>query len=856
LSVGKQISAWRADPSVGDNISAWRQIPARQSSLVPIPDDLPAELRASLQQLGIQTLYSHQLLAYRRAQSGLNIALVTGTASGKSLAYNLPVLADLIQNLQARALYLFPTKALAQDQLSSLKELLAQATQTGRLPPPAIYDGDTPASHRSQIRQNTRLLLSNPDMLHMSILPHHTNWAVFFENLRYVIIDEIHTYRGVFGSHIANVLRRLKRIARHYGSRPQFLLTSATIANPQEHTSRLIEETVSVLAEDGSARGPKHFLLYNPPLVDARLGLRRSALQEAVRLTDDLLTSAVQTIVFARSRRTVEIVLTYLREKAAPHSGWDANREQQELRGYRSGYLPSVRRQIEAGLRRGEVRAVVATNALELGIDIGQLGAAVLVGYPGSIAATWQQAGRAGRGSELSAAILVATPAPLDQYLVTHPEYLFDRTPEQALIDPNNPLILLDHLRCAAFELPFQSNEAFGNLPAGEVQEYLDYLTSQGVLHSSNARYYWMADQYPAQQISLRNASPNQILLQVADHNAGAETLHTIGQIDQASALWMVHPQAVYLHESQTYLVNELNLAQGQALLTPFAGDYYTIAMQDTQVQLLNLLTQENVPGGMKYAGELQVTTRVTGFRKIRWHTHEVLGIESLDLPPTELQTTGYWISLSDETVAQLRQNGLWTNDTNDYGPGWALLRQQVRQRDGFSCQGCGLPETDHAHDVHHIVPFRQFASPQQANQLSNLVSLCPACHRLAESAVRMRSGLAGLSYVMSNLAPIYLMCDTSDLGAHSDPQSPIAGNKPVVVVYDMVPAGIGLSQRLYESHAALIDAAAELVQACACEDGCPSCVGPGGEQGSGGKQATLAILGLLHASQTFSKEI
>jgi len=318
----------------------------------------------------------------------------------------------------------------------------------------------------------------------------------------------------------------------------------------------------------------------------------------------------------------------------------------------------------------------------------------------------------------------------------------------------------------------------------------------------------------------------------------------------------MVHPQAVYLHESQTYLVNELNLEGGQARLTPFGGDYYTIAMQDTQVQLLNLLSQEGVPGGVKNTGELQVTTRVTGFRKIRWHTHEILGIESLDLPPTELQTTGYWISLSDQTVEQLRQDGLWTNDSNDYGPGWTSLRQQVRQRDGFRCQGCGLPETERAHDVHHIVPFRQFASPQQANQLSNLVSLCPACHKLAESAVRMRSGLAGLSYAMSNLAPIYLMCDTSDLGAHSDPQSPIAGNKPVVVVYDMVPAGIGLSQRLYESHAALIEAAAELVQACACEDGCPSCVGPGGEQGSGGKQAALAILGMLHAAQDHSKEM
>ena len=849
MSVGSQISAWRADPSVAENISHWQYIPPRPASLFPIPSELPTALRHSLQAQGISSLYSHQLEAYRLCQTGANVALVTGTASGKSLAYNLPVLSGLINDPTGRALYLFPTKALAQDQLASLKALIGRAGDAGAdLPAPALYDGDTPTAQRTLIRQNAHLLLSNPDMLHMGILPHHTNWAAFFENLRFVILDEIHTYRGVFGSHIANVLRRLKRIAAHYGSHPQFLLTSATIANPQEHATRLIEAPVSVVAEDGSARGPKHFLLYNPPLTDARLGLRRSALQEAVRLTDDLLTARVQTIVFARSRRTVEIVLTYLREKAAPPGGWNPERETLELRGYRSGYLPGMRRQIEAGLRQGEVRAVVATNALELGIDIGQLGAAVLVGYPGSIAAAWQQAGRAGRGSELSTAILVATPAPLDQYLATHPDYLFERSPEQALIDPNNPLILLDHLRCASFELPFRKGETFGDIPAGEIAEYLEFLSGEGTLHASNDRYYWMADQYPAQGISLRNASPNQVLLQAADL-IDPENLRTIGQIDQASALWMVHPQAVYLHESQTYFVEDLDLEHGQARLSPFHGDYYTLSMQDTQVQKLSLAAEEPVPGGTKSYGELQVTTRVTGFRKIRWHTHEVLSIEPLDLPPGELQTTGYWVTLSDECVAQLRESGLWTNDLNDYGPDWNAIRLQVRQRDGYCCQGCGIAETNRAHDVHHVVPFRQFASFQEANQLSNLVSLCPTCHRRAETAVRVRSGLAGLSYVLSNLAPIFLMCDTADLGAHSDPQSPISDNKPVVVVYDMVPAGIGLSQRLYETHHALIAAAAELVQSCACEDGCPSCVGPGGQPGSGGKQATLAILESLQSA-------
>ena len=849
MSVGSRLSAWRADPSVAENICEWRQIPARLASLVPVPDDLPAGLRQSLQRLGIDSLYSHQLAAYRLAQSGANVALVTGTASGKSLAYNLPVLSELLNNPSGRALYLFPTKALAQDQLASLQKLLDAASAPGiSLPAAAIYDGDTPSAQRAAIRQKAHLLLSNPDMLHMGILPHHTQWADFFENLRYVILDEIHTYRGVFGSHIANVLRRLKRIAGHYGSRPQFLLTSATIANPQEHASRLIEAPVTILAEDGSGRGPKHFLLYNPPLTDRRLGLRRSALQEAVRLSDDLLAAGVQTIIFARSRRTVEIVLTYLRAKATPPHGWEDERETLELRGYRSGYLPGVRRQIEAGLRRGEVRAVVATNALELGIDIGQLGAAVLVGYPGSIAAVWQQAGRAGRGAELSAAILVATPSPLDQYLAAHPDYLFERSPEQALIDPDNPLILLSHLRCAAFELPFQNEADFGGLPAGEVAEYLDFLTSEGVLHPSGGRFFWMADQYPAQQVSLRNASPNQVLLQASDARDPA-ALRTIGQIDQASALWMVHPQAVYLHESQTYLVTELNLEQGQARLETFNGDYYTLPMQTTQVQKLSLSFAEAVPGGVKSCGELQVASQVTGFRKIRWHTHEVLDVAPLDLPPSELQTTGYWITLSDACVDSLRAAGSWTNDVNQYGPDWAALRQRVRQRDGYRCQSCGAPETNRAHDVHHLAPFRQFASPAEANRLENLVTLCASCHRRAEAAVHMRSGLAGLSYVMSHLAPIFLMCDIADLGAHSDPQSPLGDAKPVVVVYDMVPAGIGLSRRLYESHAALMAAAAELVQSCTCADGCPSCVGPGGEQGSGGKQATLAILQALGAA-------
>jgi DEAD/DEAH box helicase domain-containing protein len=849
---------WKRDPDTAPNLVAWRTLPPRPAQTYPFPDDLPASVKQTLIAAGIHTLYSHQLEAWTYARSGENIILATGTASGKTLSYNLPVFASLLQEPNARALYLFPTKALAQDQLSTLANMELGTWNLTH----SIYDGDTPSSARPAIRKKARIVLSNPDMLHTGILPHHTNWSDFFTNLRFVVIDETHTYRGVFGSHVANVIRRLKRATSFYGANPQFILASATIGNPKELAERLIEEPVHLIDNDGSARGPRHFIIYNPPITDPSLGLRKSSLLEGVRLSQDLLNQNVQSVVFARSRRSVEMILTYLQgynqgsgtPAFAPGASvdiWDSFPDSQipdnvsQIRGYRSGYLPTQRREIEKGLREGTVKTVVATNALELGIDIGGLGAAILVGYPGTVASARQQAGRAGRGLESAAAVMVASASPLDQFLAHHPEYFFDRSPEQALINPDHLLILLEHLRCAMFELPFQKGEGFGGVSGEILDEYLQFLIANNEAHESQDKVYWMADQYPAANISLRSASPQGVVLQTTIDDRPL----TIGTVDGESALWMVHPGAIYLHEAQSFFVMDLNLEEHIAYLKPIESDYYTEPLQGTEVTVLSESAQAAVLGGERKWGELQVTTQVTGFRKRRWYTHENLGEEPLDLPPTDLMTTGYWVSLSEETVSRLREAGVWSNDPNDYGPDWPRIRDRVRARDQYTCQVCGVVETNRQHDVHHKTPFRAFrardGSPDtsQANRLENLTTLCPSCHHKAEQNVRMRSGLSGLAYVLGNLAPLFLMCDTGDLGAHVEPVENQTFGQPTVVLYDGIPAGIGFSQKLFDMHEELMERALELVSECPCADGCPSCVGPGGENGYGGKQEALAIL-------------
>jgi DEAD/DEAH box helicase domain-containing protein len=843
MSLSSLLSRWQSNATISDNIAAWQILPPRQAQSQPLPSDLHSLLKTSLLQRGIVSLYTHQAKAWQIARSGEHVAVVTGTASGKTLCFNLPVLDGLLSDPQGRALYLYPTKALAQDQLTVLSDFLTTIQKFSPGDPaavkPGIYDGDTPVSQRQAIRNKARIVITNPDMLHTGILPHHTVWSEFFRNLRFVVIDEMHTYRGVFGSHFANVLRRLRRVAAFYNADPKFILTSATIANPEQLAEKLVEAPVQIIDQDGSRRGEKHFLIYNPPVIDRELGIRKSLTQECVRLATDLITSDVQTILFGRTRRTIEVILRYLKTESI-------NDSSEIIRGYRSGYLAAHRREIEQGLRSGKVRAVVATTALELGVDIGQMEAAVLAGYPGTIASTWQQAGRAGRGDQPALSVLVTSANPLDQFLAHHPEYFFRRTPEQALINPDNPLILLGHLHCAAFELPFQETATgaqFGNLAPELVQQYLDFLKQQGVLHQSGAKYFWMSDQYPAQGISLRSAGGENVVLQTCAEGRS----QTIGIVDLPSATWFTHPGAVYLHEGISYIVEHLDLENHLAQLSPAEPDYYTEPLSEASVTCLEQMQQVETPGGLKAYGEIQVTSLLKGFRKIRWGSGETLGQEPLDLPPTVLQTMGYWLSLSKSSVETLTELHLWSNSPNDYGPLWPRIRLQVRKRDHYCCQVCGAPESEgRSHDVHHKVPFRSFPTAEQANQFSNLITLCPACHRRAESAVRMRSGLSGLAYALANLAPLFVMCDSRDLGVHADPQSTLADGQPAIVLYDRIPAGIGLAESLYQQHHELLLRAKELVGECECTDGCPSCVGPGGESGYGGKREAQAILDIL----------
>ena len=604
MPLASLLDFWKRDRDTAPNLVAWQTLPSRPAQTHPFPTDLPAPVSQTLIAAGIHSLYSHQLEAWTHSRAGENIILSTGTASGKTLAYNLPVFAELITNPNSRALYLFPTKALAQDQLSVISHQLSvmQSLITDNLSLiTGIYDGDTPQKDRSQIRKNARIILTNPDMLHTGILPHHTNWLDFFTNLKFIVIDEAHTYRGVFGSHVANVIRRIKRVANFYGAKPQFVLASATIGNPKELAEKLIEEPAHLIDTDGSARGPRHFLIYNPPLTDKALGLRKSSLLEGVRLARELVNSNVQTVVFARSRRSVEIILSYLQGELTPDSNIESPLIPYEslpnprsfVRGYRSGYLPSQRREIEKGLRDGTIKTVVATNALELGIDIGGLGAAILVGYPGTVASARQQAGRAGRGLESAVAVMITSASPLDQFLAHHPEYFFDRSPEQALVNPDHLLILLEHLRCAMFELPFQKGDGFGSLSGETVDEYLQFLIANNEAHESQEKVFWMADQYPAANISLRSASPQGVVLQATTEDGRPST---IGTVDGESALWMVHPGAIYLHEAQQYFVNDLDLEQHVAHLKSIASDYYTEPLRNTEVTVLSETAQAARP--------------------------------------------------------------------------------------------------------------------------------------------------------------------------------------------------------------------------------------------------------------------
>jgi DEAD/DEAH box helicase domain-containing protein len=837
----------RFDRQFMANVTAWERLPARPARYADFPTGLDSRLVAALRSRGTAPLFTHQAAAVEASLAGENVVVVTGTASGKTLCYNLPVLQSLLADPAARALYLFPTKALAQDQAAALGDLLGTLKAADEVQV-RTYDGDTPQAQRRGIRDQARILITNPDMLHTGILPHHPRWSALFENLRWVVIDELHVYRGVFGSNVANLLRRLRRLCRFHGADPGFILTSATIANPRELAERLIEAPVRLVGPDldGSPRAEKHVILYNPPVVDPALGVRRAYTLETTRLASQFLGRGVQTAVFARARLTTEVLLGYIRDRVEQDGG-----DRETVRGYRGGYLPLERRAIEHGLRDGSVRGVVATNALELGVDIGQLGAAVIAGYPGTIASLWQQAGRAGRRAEISAAVLVASAAPLDQFIALHPRYLFERSPEHGLIDPDNLAILVRHLRCAAFELPFQVGETFGG--AGDVSQLLDFLAEEGDLFRSNGTYRWVADAYPAEAVSLRASSDDTVVIQ----DVGKGRPVVIGQIDRTAAPLLLHEGAVYIHEGRTFLVRRLDWENALAEVEPAEVDYYTDASESVDLKVLEVYDADERSEARRAHGRVRLTAQATSFRKVKRYTHETLGFGQIDLPAREYETTAYWLWIAPETVERLEREGVLM-PPNDYGPDWPRARDAARARDGGRCRQCGAPEREgRAHDVHHVRPFREYGyipgenrGDLQANALDNLITLCATCHHRAEAARGTRSALGGLSYVLANIAPLYLMCDPRDLGALAEVRS--KGTRgPTVTLYDRAPEGLGLAERLYDLHAELLAGALDLVCGCPCQDGCPACVGPVGPGGREVKDLTTRLLETLRGTST-----
>ncbi len=659
-------------------VTAVRRLPAREAAYAPFPVGVDDHLRRVLATRGIEQLYTHQATAIEHALSGRNVVITTPTASGKTLCYNAPVLSSILRNPSARALYLFPTKALAQDQLAELHDLSGALSRPDELDIGVFtYDGDTPADARRSIRGRAHIVLSNPDMIHSGILPHHPRWAKLFENLTFVVIDELHAYRGVFGSHLTNVLRRLRRICHHYGSDPTFICSSATIANPRELAESLVERSFELVEESGAPRGEKVFLFVNPPVVNQQLGIRRSYLAETRRIASEFIKRHLQLIVFAQSRLSTEILTTYLKDDFANAPG---TREQ--IRGYRGGYLPQRRREIEKGLREGSVRAVISTNALELGIDIGALDVCVMAGYPGTIAATWQRAGRAGRRSSRSAAVLVASSAPIDQFVVRNPAYFFDAPPEHALINPDNLHILVEHVKCAAFELPFTTTEEYGR---HNVQEVLGILGESGFVHCSagedgiDGQWQWTSESYPADAVSLRSISSDNFV--IVDTTHGADV---IGETSFNSGPPTLHEKAIYILEGQLYQVEKLDVEGRKAYVRQIDCDYYTDAITYTKVKVLETFAGHG--SGVRSAdaveseashGEVHVSSRVVGFKKIKFYTNENVGSGELDLPEQEMHTTAYWLTLPRAVIASLPYAA---DDRRDGVVGLSFAMRQVAQ--------------------------------------------------------------------------------------------------------------------------------------------------------------------------------
>ncbi|MGZ8474662.1 MAG: DEAD/DEAH box helicase [Candidatus Limnocylindria bacterium] len=747
------IGALLGDPVFAPIISAHRVLEPRPPRYAPWPDGLDPRLVSALRGRGVEALYTHQAAAFEAVASRRNVVVVTPTASGKTLCYNLPVLARVARDESARALYLFPTKALAADQLVELRALVDAAhlglkTHT--------YDGDTAPNIRSVVRAAGQVVITNPDMLHAAILPHHTKWFKLFENLQFVVIDELHTYRGLFGSHVANVIRRLRRICNHYGSDPVFICASATIANPRELAERVIEAPVDLIDDNGAPSGRRHVLIVNPPVVNEELGVRSSALLTGQRLAERLIGGGVQTIAFGRSRTAVEVLTSYLRETFAPPPG-----HPHTIRGYRGGYLPNERHEIEAGLRDGRVRGVVATNALELGIDIGGLDAAISIGYPGTIASTWQQMGRAGRRTGTSLSALVCSSAPIDQFLAAHPEYLFDQSPEHGLVNPDNLHVLLNHLRASSFELPVPASERFG---IDETPTLLDVLQEDGYLRrADDDRYYWSHENFPASDFSLRSGAPENVVIV----DTTGDRHRVLGEIDLFAAPLLVHEKAIYLHQGVQHHVDRLDWDERKAYVTRTDVDYYTDADLGVTLKVLEVFDEaDEGTRGRRQRGEVMVAWKVTMFKKLKFHTHENVGWGSISIPEQEMHTTATWIIPPAELVNR------YDRDTLD-------------------------------------------------------------------------GALIGLARVARTTAALLLMSDTRDLGVLAQVQAPFTG-RPTLYLYDAIPGGVGLTERLFTLVDDLLRACREAVDSCACADGCPACVGPAIEVGARGKATVAELLAAM----------
>jgi DEAD/DEAH box helicase domain-containing protein len=789
----------------GEILTAVRHFPAREAQFADFPAWVHSDLVTAYSAKGINRLYTHQAETAESVHAGKNVVVVTPTASGKTLCYNLPILNSVLENSDTRALYLFPTKALAQDQLAELHDLDQRLENRFGV---FTYDGDTPSDARKAIREKGHIVLTNPDMLHTGILPHHTRWARLFENLRYIVIDELHTYRGVFGSHLCNVLRRLRRIARFYGRAPQFICCSATIANPGDLASRLLESEVEVLSENGAPSAEKTFVFYNPPVVNRALGIRRSYINESARVSQGFLKRELQTIVFANSRLHTELLLTYLQEANPPAPG-----KHSTIRGYRGGYLPNERREIERGIRDARIRGVVSTSALELGIDVGSLDAVVMAGYPGTIAGTWQRAGRAGRRSGSSCAVLVASSSPLDQFIVCHPDYFFGGSPEHAFIQPDNLEILINHLKCAAFELPIAADERFGEVDVPE-PDLCARLAEAGFLHRAGDHYHWTHEAYPADTVSLRSVtSDNFVIIDITGE------ANVIGEVDFPSALTTVHEKAIYLHDGRQFHVEHLDCKERKAYVKQVDADYYTDAIRYTQVRVLERAATarsdaESITYFTSYSfGDVLVRSQVVGFKKIKFFTNENIGAGKLELPENEMHTTSYWITLERPLLESLpfsiseRQSGMF--GLLHALESVATLLLMCDRRDLATAIGERPPAPDLV-GTHHAAPHLGTcgaypgADSHGGVMLSAAKELCaPMVHEFFE---------------------------------------------PNLYLYDAYPGGIGFSEPLFRAHDHLVKQTRELIAACGCEQGCPSCVGPAGDLAHGAKEAALAILERLCA--------